>query len=235
MGEDSKVSDLSNLIRIDDDRVNIVRGTVEETLNAMLDAEADRLCNAGRYERSEARRDFRSGKYERKLGTKAGLVRLQVPKLRRQTFETAVIERYRRRETSVEGWKRRWSRCTSPGYRCGGLRTSPTRCGDAGEPGHGFDFPPVSTSCVRQAARQRKRGKGRSSQRSCTTPLTVYGDAAGVDFLRTCRHRRSTGTRLRPHQIAAAVAAVRTICNPHRTAEAKRASAKSRRARRARR
>jgi transposase-like protein len=107
MEEDSKGSDLSNVIRIDDDRVrehlgNIVRGTVEETLNAMLDAEAERLCNAGRYERSEARRDFRSGKYDRKLETKAGPVRLQVPKLRRQTFETAVIERYRRRETSVE-------------------------------------------------------------------------------------------------------------------------------------
>ena len=70
---------MSNVIRIDDDRVrehlgNIIRGTVEGTLNAMLDAEADRLCNAGRYERSEARRDFRSGKYERKLETKAGLV-----------------------------------------------------------------------------------------------------------------------------------------------------------------
>jgi putative transposase len=107
MGEDNKGNDLSNVIRIDDDRVrehlgHIVRGTVEETLNAMLDAEADRLCNAGRYERSDARRDFRSGKYERKLETKAGPMRLQVPKLRRQTFETAVIERYRRRETSVE-------------------------------------------------------------------------------------------------------------------------------------
>ena len=33
----------------------MVRGTVEETLNALLDAEADRLCNAQRYERSEAR------------------------------------------------------------------------------------------------------------------------------------------------------------------------------------
>ena len=32
----------------------MVRGTVEETLNAMLDAEADRLCGAGRYERSQA-------------------------------------------------------------------------------------------------------------------------------------------------------------------------------------
>ena len=39
----------------------IVRGTVEETLNAMLDAEADRLCGAGRYERNEARQDTRAG------------------------------------------------------------------------------------------------------------------------------------------------------------------------------
>jgi transposase-like protein len=32
-----------------------------ETLNALLDAEADRLCNAQRYERSEARRNTRAG------------------------------------------------------------------------------------------------------------------------------------------------------------------------------
>ena len=80
----------------------MVRGTVEETLNAMLDAEADRLCGAGRYERSEGRQDTRAGSYERTLHTKAGDVSLKVPKLRRQTFETAIIERYRRRESSVE-------------------------------------------------------------------------------------------------------------------------------------
>src|SRR5262249_56455781 len=79
-----------------------VRGTVEEPLNALLDAEADRLCNASRYERSAARRDTRAGHYERGLQTKAGEVRLRVPKLRRQTFETAIIERYRRRESSGE-------------------------------------------------------------------------------------------------------------------------------------
>jgi hypothetical protein len=45
----------------------VVRGSVEETLNALLDAEADRLCYAQRYERSEARRDRRAGHYERKL------------------------------------------------------------------------------------------------------------------------------------------------------------------------
>jgi putative transposase len=59
MEEDSKGTGLSNVIRIDDERVRdhlgrIVRGTVEETLNAMLEAEADQLCNAGRYERHGA-------------------------------------------------------------------------------------------------------------------------------------------------------------------------------------
>src|SRR5436190_2826559 len=100
-------SPLNNVITIDDERIKrhrdrVMRGTVEETLNALLDAEADRLCNAQRYERSEARRDMRAGHYERSLHTKAGEVRLKVPKLRQQTFETAIIERYRRRESSVE-------------------------------------------------------------------------------------------------------------------------------------
>jgi putative transposase len=71
----------------------VVRGSVEETLNALLHAEADRLCNAQRYELSEARSDTRAGHHERKLQTKAGEVKLRIPKLRTQTFETATIER----------------------------------------------------------------------------------------------------------------------------------------------
>jgi putative transposase len=108
MSEDTPIpGPLNNVIRIDDERIKghldrVVRGTVEETLNSLLDAEADRLCNAQRYERTEARRDTRAGHYERSLETKAGEVTLKVPKLRRQTFETAIIERYRRREASVE-------------------------------------------------------------------------------------------------------------------------------------
>jgi len=80
----------------------LVRSTVEETLNGLLDAEADRLCNAEKYQRNSARKDTRAGHYQRKLQTRAGEVTLQVPKLRQQTFETAIIERYRRREASVE-------------------------------------------------------------------------------------------------------------------------------------
>ena len=103
--EDDK--SMGEVIRINEGRIKdhlgeMVRGTVEDALNAMLDAEADRLCGAARYERSEGRQDTRAGSYDRSLHTKAGEVKLKVPKLRRQTFETAIIERYRRRESSVE-------------------------------------------------------------------------------------------------------------------------------------
>ena len=79
-----------------------MRGSVEETLNTLLDAEADEQCRASRYERSADRLDTRAGYYERRLGTQAGEVTLKVPKLRKLPFETEIIERYRRRQSSVE-------------------------------------------------------------------------------------------------------------------------------------
>ncbi|MCB1044826.1 MAG: IS256 family transposase [Acidobacteria bacterium] len=80
----------------------IVRSTVEDTLNQLLDSEAERLCNAEKFERTERRKDSRAGHYTRSLDTSAGRVQLKVPKLRKGTFETAIIERYKRRESSVE-------------------------------------------------------------------------------------------------------------------------------------
>lgn len=87
---------------IKDQLGEMVRGTVEEALNAMLDKEADQLCNAQRYEHTDARKDTRAGHYDRRYDTKAGRVNLKIPKLRQTRFETAIIERYRRRECSVE-------------------------------------------------------------------------------------------------------------------------------------
>ena len=82
---------------------NLVRESVEETLNAMLDAEADEL--RGQALRADAgAADTRAGHYERKLLTKAGEVKLKVPRLRKLPFETQIIERYRRRESA---WRRR--------------------------------------------------------------------------------------------------------------------------------
>jgi len=104
---ENDVKTLGSVVQIDEGKIQahldqVVRATVEETLNALLDAEADQLCGARKYERTEARQDTRAGSYERQLHTRAGEVKLKVPKLRSLPFETAIIERYRRRESSVE-------------------------------------------------------------------------------------------------------------------------------------
>ena len=80
----------------------LVRNSVEETLNELLNKEAEELTSAAKYERTEARQGYRSGHYSRKLTTTSGEVRLEIPKLKGVPFETAIIERYRRRESSVE-------------------------------------------------------------------------------------------------------------------------------------
>ena len=98
---------LSKVIKIDESQIQthldqMVRSTVEETLNGLLDAEAEQLCHAKRYERTSERTNARAGHYQRKLHTKAGEVELKVPKLRYAKFETEIINRYRRKESSVE-------------------------------------------------------------------------------------------------------------------------------------
>ena len=96
-----------NIIQLNEDLIkhdlkDLVRSSVEETLNALLDKEADELVNAQKYERSAERQGYRSGHYKRNFQTTAGEVKLNVPKLKGVPFETAIIERYRRRESSVE-------------------------------------------------------------------------------------------------------------------------------------
>ncbi len=80
----------------------IVRQSVEDTLNGLLDAEADQLCKAQKYEHNADRVSTRAGHYARNFQTTSGNVRLKMPKLRQIPFETAIIERYKRRETSIE-------------------------------------------------------------------------------------------------------------------------------------
>lgn len=100
-------ANMEGVIRIEEENIRshvdeVVRETVEQTLNGLLDAEADALCGARRYERLAERLDTRAGHYDRKLQTQAREVTLQVPRLRSLPFETQIIERYRRRQSSVE-------------------------------------------------------------------------------------------------------------------------------------
>ena len=80
----------------------MVRDKVEQIADAMLDEEADLIANAARYERSDGRKAYRAGHYARRFTVKAGRLALRIPKLKGAVFESAVIERYRRREQSVE-------------------------------------------------------------------------------------------------------------------------------------
>ena len=104
----------------------LVRGSVEETLNELLEAEAEKLTQAARYERNDQRQGYRSGHYSRNLTTTSGDVTLKVPKLKGIFFETAIIERYRRRESSVE---EALLRCTWQVYPSGVWKTSQKRFG----------------------------------------------------------------------------------------------------------
>ena len=71
----------------------LVRGSVEETLNALLEQEAEKLTQAARYERNEARQGYRSGHYSRNLTTTSGDVTLHVPRLKGVSFEMRINSR----------------------------------------------------------------------------------------------------------------------------------------------
>jgi len=61
---------------------DVAKETVEETLNKMLDKEADELCEAQKYEHTAKRKSIMAGYYERGLDTSSDRVNLKVPKLR---------------------------------------------------------------------------------------------------------------------------------------------------------
>ena len=87
-----------NIIQIDQNLLEtrldrLITEKMTQILNAMLDAEADEITGAARYERSGGRKAYRAGHYERKLTAKAGRLGLKVPKLKGAPFASAVIER----------------------------------------------------------------------------------------------------------------------------------------------
>lgn len=98
---------IAGAIKVDEKEVmdhldGLVRRSVEDTINELLNMEADAICNASRYQRSPDRQDTRAGSYKRKLLTKAGEVELNIPRLRTLPFETQIIKRYQTKQSSVE-------------------------------------------------------------------------------------------------------------------------------------
>ena len=138
----------SNIIQIDQNLFEtkldrLVTEKMPQILNAMLDAEADEITGAARYERKEGRKAYRAGHYERTLTAKAGRLELRVPKLKGAVFESAVIERYRRRESSVE--EALMEMCLA-GVSTRQVTTSANCCGVTGC--HPRPFPTSSSACM---------------------------------------------------------------------------------------
>ena len=95
----------------------LVRGSVEETLNELLEKEAESLTQAARYERSETRQGYRSGHYDRNLTTTSGESRSTYPDSR------ACPSRLPSSSGIAAGraaWRRPSSRCTWRASLCAG-------------------------------------------------------------------------------------------------------------------
>ena len=87
----------------------LVRGSVEETLNELLEAGAEKLTQAARYERNEQRQGYRSGHYNRNLTTTSGDVTLKVPSSRGSPLRPPSL---RDIAAGRAVWRRPSSRCT---------------------------------------------------------------------------------------------------------------------------
>ena len=87
------------IVSIDDSLIRdllgtLVLGTGEDTLSSMLYTKTDQVCRTSGYDPSADHKDIRAAHYKRKLHTKAVKLKFKMTKLRKQTFETTIYERY---------------------------------------------------------------------------------------------------------------------------------------------
>lgn len=75
---------------------DILKSTMVLVLNEYMKEEQKNYLNAQSYERSNERRDYRNGYYERELLMNIGNVTLRVPRTRSGEFHTSAFEKYQR-------------------------------------------------------------------------------------------------------------------------------------------
>lgn len=83
------------------DDPDFLRGLVERTVQAILEAEITAHLGAGRYERTGARTGYRNGTKPRTLTTRVGTLHLAVPQDRDGTFSPELFARYQRSEQAL--------------------------------------------------------------------------------------------------------------------------------------
>ena len=87
----------------------LVRGSVEETLNELLEAEAEKLTQAARYERNEQRQGYRSGHYNRNLTTPLEMSPSRCPSSRESPLRLPLLSGI---AAGRAVWKKLLLRCT---------------------------------------------------------------------------------------------------------------------------
>ncbi|MCO5069176.1 MAG: IS256 family transposase [Kiritimatiellae bacterium] len=77
---------------------DFLKTLMQMALQEVLEAEMDETIGAGKGERTESRRGYRSGHYSRSLITRVGKLELKVPQDRQGRFSTEIFDRYERSE-----------------------------------------------------------------------------------------------------------------------------------------
>lgn len=74
----------------------VVKSAVVLVLNEYMEKERNDYLHADAYERTDERRDYRNGYYERELTMSIGKIKLKVPRTRNGEFSPSVFEKYAR-------------------------------------------------------------------------------------------------------------------------------------------
>ena len=83
------------------DRDEVFRKLLQDSLNCLLKAESAEQLKAAPYERSDERTDSRNGFRDRELKTRIGKIELHVPRHRNQPFKTMIFDNYSRSEAAL--------------------------------------------------------------------------------------------------------------------------------------
>jgi putative transposase len=79
---------------------SVIKASIVLVLNEFMEKERDDHLQAGAYERTLSRRDYRNGYYDRELLMSIGKIVLRVPRTRTGEFSTSVFEQYARCDQS---------------------------------------------------------------------------------------------------------------------------------------
>jgi putative transposase len=103
------MTNINITINLEDLKVAVDKSTLESPVKAslalllgsLMEKERDQYINALSHERTEERRGYRNGYYERELITRIGTLSLRVPRTRDGEFSPSIFEKYERCEQAL--------------------------------------------------------------------------------------------------------------------------------------